>query len=157
MCYLDLSCLSPGTDEHGGLGCNAGGYESCRFCGFGEFIACPGAVRSVLLFDVIVDTPIEEFDEDSYAQNLMGLPFDPQPMAVDLFVTGASIRVTATLVFDDDGGALSAGSMLGSMELDALSSALGVSLDLVVDIETVSMAFEEAPKPPSWLGSRYRR
>jgi hypothetical protein len=73
-------------------------------------------------------------------------------MAVDLFVTGASSRVTATLVFDDDGGALSAGSMLGSMELDALSSALGVSLDLVVDIETVSMAFEEAPKPPSSPG-----
>ena len=42
-CYFDASC----NDEtspfyYGGLGCNAGGVDqSCRFCGFGEYNACP--------------------------------------------------------------------------------------------------------------------
>eukprot|EP00929_Paragymnodinium_shiwhaense_P121322 TRINITY_DN9350_c0_g1_i1.p1 TRINITY_DN9350_c0_g1~~TRINITY_DN9350_c0_g1_i1.p1 ORF type:complete len:444 (+),score=51.74 TRINITY_DN9350_c0_g1_i1:68-1399(+) len=36
LCYLDESCAQ------GGLGCAAGGYPLCRFCGFGPFGACPG-------------------------------------------------------------------------------------------------------------------
>jgi serine/threonine protein kinase len=42
-CYLDMRC-GTADDPHGGLGCNAGGWEWCRFCGFGQFesIACPG-------------------------------------------------------------------------------------------------------------------
>ena len=42
-CFFDISCKA------GGLGCNAGGFESCRFCGFAlstdyTSIACPGTV-----------------------------------------------------------------------------------------------------------------
>lgn len=46
-CYFDINCKA------GGLGCNAGGYESCRFCGFDfsstggtdySSVTCPGSV-----------------------------------------------------------------------------------------------------------------
>lgn len=37
-CFDDSSC------RIGGLGCNARGDFFCRFCGFGEFIACPDGV-----------------------------------------------------------------------------------------------------------------
>ena len=32
----------------GGLGCNAAGFEACRFCGFGEYtpVLCPGTLPS---------------------------------------------------------------------------------------------------------------
>ena len=43
-CFLDESCLS------GGLGCNAGGYELCRFCGFGQYsvVDCPVPCTAVV-------------------------------------------------------------------------------------------------------------
>jgi len=38
----DSRCLSAGTDQWGGLGCNAGGQgQICRFCGFAHFPPCP--------------------------------------------------------------------------------------------------------------------
>ena len=46
LCYFDAACTGDvSADPYGGLGCNAGGFKSCRFCGFGAFatIACPGA------------------------------------------------------------------------------------------------------------------
>jgi len=39
-CVLDLTCLTPELPLHGGLGCNAGGYAMCRFCGFGQYAGC---------------------------------------------------------------------------------------------------------------------
>ena len=50
MCFRDPACLgNVATDPFGGLGCNAGGYQACRFCGFGPFksIACPGGALGV--------------------------------------------------------------------------------------------------------------
>jgi len=38
LCYLDDTCSDP---EVGGLGCNAGGNYSCRFCGFKHYQDCP--------------------------------------------------------------------------------------------------------------------
>lgn len=32
---------APDTCSSGGLGCNAGGKEMCRFCGFGRFLSIP--------------------------------------------------------------------------------------------------------------------
>ena len=42
-CFYDVSCSDPYSPSHnGGLGCNAGGKgQNCRFCGFGDFDACP--------------------------------------------------------------------------------------------------------------------
>ena len=44
-CFLDRRC-GTADDPHGGLGCNAGGFSKCRFCGFGAFedITCPAGV-----------------------------------------------------------------------------------------------------------------
>ena len=45
FCYKDVRCLNnTQADPFGGLGCNAGGYKECRYCGFGLFksIPCPG-------------------------------------------------------------------------------------------------------------------
>lgn len=40
-CVYDEQCLDPSSDAQGGLGCNAGGKgQACRFCGFGDFVAC---------------------------------------------------------------------------------------------------------------------
>ena len=41
-CFYDSSCGGSGA-SHGGLGCNAGGKDLCRFCGFGDYerIPCP--------------------------------------------------------------------------------------------------------------------
>jgi len=41
-CFYDPLCKA------GGLGCNAAGYESCRFCGFGDYesITCPGTIAT---------------------------------------------------------------------------------------------------------------
>ena len=41
-CFYDPIC------KEGGLGCNAAGYESCRFCGFGQYAAvrCPGTTNT---------------------------------------------------------------------------------------------------------------
>lgn len=38
-CYYDPTC------KQGGLGCNAAGFEQCRFCGFSQYspISCPGS------------------------------------------------------------------------------------------------------------------
>merc|ERR1719203_1685911 len=42
-CYFDPTC-SDDPPRLGGLGCNAGGVsQNCRFCGFGQFPACPDA------------------------------------------------------------------------------------------------------------------
>mmetsp|Transcript_11968 Transcript_11968/g.34144 ORF Transcript_11968/g.34144 Transcript_11968/m.34144 type:complete len:931 (+) Transcript_11968:84-2876(+) len=42
ICYYDSGC-SETPPTKGGLGCNAGGKgQNCRFCGFGQFPACPG-------------------------------------------------------------------------------------------------------------------
>ena len=48
-CFFDDLCLSGSSassgssDPYNGLGCNAGGYAGCRFCGFGLYypLACP--------------------------------------------------------------------------------------------------------------------
>ena len=40
-CYYDPTCL-----DSGGFGCNAGGYEACRFCGFGTLPDCPSPAPS---------------------------------------------------------------------------------------------------------------
>ena len=37
-CYLDERCRAAPLDPFGGLGCNAGGYSRCRFCGFGRCV-----------------------------------------------------------------------------------------------------------------------
>ena len=44
-CFFDAACDNPHSPDHaGGIGCNAGGVgQSCRFCGFGEFLDCPWA------------------------------------------------------------------------------------------------------------------
>ena len=39
-CYFDGRCTM-GGDPFGGLGCNAGGHASCRFCGFGNYLQIP--------------------------------------------------------------------------------------------------------------------
>lgn len=39
-----FTCFDDSTCRIGGLGCNARGDFFCRFCGFGEFIACPDGV-----------------------------------------------------------------------------------------------------------------
>ena len=40
-CYYDPACL-----DSGGFGCNAGGYQACRFCGFGTLPDCPSPAPS---------------------------------------------------------------------------------------------------------------
>jgi hypothetical protein len=35
---IDVRCLDPPSDPYGGLGCNAGGVATCRFCGFGPYV-----------------------------------------------------------------------------------------------------------------------
>jgi hypothetical protein len=41
-CFRDPSCIAPGADPTSLRGCNAGGADfECRFCGFGEYAACP--------------------------------------------------------------------------------------------------------------------
>jgi hypothetical protein len=45
-CFFDDLCLSGSSgssDPYNGLGCSAGGYAGCRFCGFGLYypLACP--------------------------------------------------------------------------------------------------------------------
>ena len=49
-CFYDVTC------KRGGLGCNAAGYEACRFCGFGDYLSvtCPGSLASTQV-DVVVD------------------------------------------------------------------------------------------------------
>lgn len=37
-CYLDATCSDPTV---GGLGCNAGGHNNCRYCGFKHYQDCP--------------------------------------------------------------------------------------------------------------------
>ena len=48
-CYYDVLCKT------GGLGCNAAGFEACRFCGFGQYapVECPGS-RASTQIDVTV-------------------------------------------------------------------------------------------------------
>merc|ERR1719481_1013060 len=38
---IDPGCLDPGTDQWGGLGCDACGVPDCRFCGFGVYSEIP--------------------------------------------------------------------------------------------------------------------
>ena len=49
LCYYDPRCTATSgvTDPHGGVGCSAGGFDNCRFCG-SEFsdIPCPNAIPS---------------------------------------------------------------------------------------------------------------
>ena len=51
-CFYDPTC------KLGGLGCNAAGFESCRFCGFAQYspITCPGGAPTTQV-DVTVDVP----------------------------------------------------------------------------------------------------
>ena len=44
----DSRCANPGTDPHGGMGCNACGVSQiCRFCGFDHWPACPSEPKPV--------------------------------------------------------------------------------------------------------------
>jgi hypothetical protein len=55
-CYFDLSC------KDGGLGCEAAGWSSCRFCGFGiyESVGCPGTDEDVATHQAnLVQTNVE--------------------------------------------------------------------------------------------------
>ena len=63
-CFYDATCSTP-QDAFGGLGCNAGGYEKCRFCGFGSFdpINCPG--------DPVMFTEAELTTEDAAGGGMM--------------------------------------------------------------------------------------
>ena len=36
LCFHDPTCSNVG-----GMGCDAGGHNGCRFCGFGPYVACP--------------------------------------------------------------------------------------------------------------------
>jgi hypothetical protein len=51
-CFYDPVC------KEGGLGCNAAGFESCRFCGFGQYssIACPGTTNTTRI-SVLLEVP----------------------------------------------------------------------------------------------------
>ena len=43
FCFHDGDCEAASLDPYGGLGCGAGGFATCRFCGFGQYanIPCP--------------------------------------------------------------------------------------------------------------------
>ena len=63
-CFLDSACLDSATDPLGGLGCNAGGMGTqCRFCGFGDFAACPAAdAMATAIADQVVASVAEVLD-----------------------------------------------------------------------------------------------
>ena len=52
-CYQDNTCVT------GGLGCNAGGYTLCRFCGFGAYIDCPSTIVTIPTYSVTLQFTID--------------------------------------------------------------------------------------------------
>ena len=91
---FDTNCYAH-NDEYGNLGCNAGGIQCCRFCGFGNYenISCiqspsmpPLPPRNPLImpivdanippekakleFNIRIDSAIEDFDENKFTRKI---------------------------------------------------------------------------------------
>ena len=54
-------------DPHDGLGCNAGGHQLCRFCGFGAYasIECPETRVEV---EMHVEGTVEGFEQTAFGE-----------------------------------------------------------------------------------------
>ena len=77
----------------------------CRFCGFGEFGACPNTPIAIVVLRLTVDGSIETFDAAPFEASLRrmctarGLP---DPAHVIIRASAASITVHASLVYAAD-------------------------------------------------------
>ena len=83
-CYFDARC-NKGGDPYGGLGCNAGGHATCRFCGFGNYlqIPCPTGDSGAKQITVVLAGTMDEVGghgstkrlqwESSFKDNLAAL------------------------------------------------------------------------------------
>lgn len=131
-CFYDPRCLATSTevDPYGGLGCEAGGHEGCRFCGFGLYgdVACPvdpavedGGVQATMTFagDVsMLNDPVAvdqfKLDLKSDLSTLLGIDED---RIVVLDVRAGSLVVELVIAQPADGS-----TAAGVSALDALNT-----------------------------------
>jgi len=126
-CYRDERCAAAGTDPHGGLGCGAGGWERCRFCGFAQYedVECP---QPKLVLDLTVAGTIEEFDPTQFAKYLAVFLFVSRDR-IQVEATSASVLVTAVVIMESNDQAAEAQLRLDTLSPTAASDLFNTTVE----------------------------
>ena len=102
-------CEFPEDDRLGGLGCNAGGMQLCRFCGFGDFanIECPelireepSLVRYVVTLVTLCSGTVETFDQAAYKARLASLLSDVSAESIEVTIGCGGAQLELSLLLE---------------------------------------------------------
>jgi hypothetical protein len=124
-------------DPHGGLGCNAGGHQLCRFCGFGAYasIECPETRVEV---EIRLEGTVEGFNQTAFIEhlaNFLGVP----AANVQLRVVPSSILVTATILVPSGASTTSVTSSSTTI-LERLRSLDSATASQILQVVVLSIA-----------------